>query len=91
MQSNIYIPRIQMFFSGHYVGDMSLDLQTGEPWKKVFGPIFIYLNSASRNEDRHTLWADAKEQVFFLSFLTNGVLFTSLVLLFLFLLKFVMN
>ncbi|KAM7515835.1 hypothetical protein LguiA_005418 [Lonicera macranthoides] len=54
---------LAMFFSGHYAGEMSLDLQTGEPWKKVFGPIFIYLNSASGNEDRHTLWADAKEQM----------------------------
>ncbi|KAM7515832.1 hypothetical protein LguiA_005415 [Lonicera macranthoides] len=54
---------LAMFFSGHYVGDMSLDLQTGEPWKKVFGPIFIYLNSASHNEDHRTLWADAKEQM----------------------------
>ncbi|XP_022871342.1 probable rhamnogalacturonate lyase B [Olea europaea var. sylvestris] len=44
------------FFSGHYAGsNFGIRLRNGEPWKKVFGPIFIYLNSRS--------WADAKKQM----------------------------
>lgn len=36
----------------------------GEPWKKVFGPFFIYLNSdiAAKNNP-FVLWKDAKERV----------------------------
>ncbi|KAK2996013.1 hypothetical protein RJ640_013903, partial [Escallonia rubra] len=52
------------FISGHYAGiDLTLRLQDGEPWKKVFGPIFIYLNSGKPNNDPRTLWEDAKEQM----------------------------
>lgn len=54
-----------MFFSTHYAGEiLGLRFRNGEPWKKVFGPVFIYLNSvASDDEDILTLWTDAKEQV----------------------------
>ncbi|KAK3017898.1 hypothetical protein RJ639_005204 [Escallonia herrerae] len=53
------------FISGHYAGiSLTLRLQDGEPWKKVFGPIFIYLNSGKPNNDPRTLWEDAKEQTF---------------------------
>lgn len=63
---------MQMFFSTHYAGlPLILEFLGGEPWKKVFGPVFIYLNSVSAGEDPLALWADAKEQVlptiFFLS------------------------
>lgn len=52
-----------MFFSTHYAGKpLILEFRNGEPWKKVFGPVFMYLNS---DEDPLTLWSDAKEQVFF--------------------------
>ncbi|KAA8546656.1 hypothetical protein F0562_003113 [Nyssa sinensis] len=54
---------LAMFFSRHYAGsDLELKL-TGEPWKKVFGPVFMYLNSVSDNEDPHTLWKNANEQM----------------------------
>lgn len=55
---------MQMFFSTHYAGSpLIINLRDGEPWKKVFGPVFIYLNSVSDDDDPLTLWADAKEQV----------------------------
>lgn len=42
-----------------YVVKLKLD----EPWKRVFGPIFIYLNSAPDSKDPSLLWEDAKSQV----------------------------
>ncbi|XP_018629377.3 uncharacterized protein [Nicotiana tomentosiformis] len=52
------------FFSGHYAGpELGVNLKEGEPWKKVFGPVFFYLNSDSGNNHR-TLWEDAKTQMF---------------------------
>ncbi|XP_028060840.1 uncharacterized protein LOC114264424 isoform X1 [Camellia sinensis] len=55
---------LQMFFSTHYAGDnLTIKLRDGEPWKKVFGPVLIYLNSVSVEEDALTLWEDAKEQM----------------------------
>lgn len=35
----------------------------GEEWKKVFGPVFIYVNSAFLGDDPLQLWDDAKTQV----------------------------
>ena len=53
-----------MFLSGHYAGqDLNPKFKDGEPWKKVFGPVFIYLNSALRGQDPFWLWEDAKIQV----------------------------
>ncbi|KFK35157.1 hypothetical protein AALP_AA5G246100 [Arabis alpina] len=50
-----------MFTSLHYVGkDMNTTYTSKEPWKKVFGPVFVYLNSAS---SRNLLWTDAKRQM----------------------------
>ncbi|KAK6125863.1 hypothetical protein DH2020_040389 [Rehmannia glutinosa] len=37
-------------------------LRDGEPWKKVFGPVFVYLNSDAGNNPT-TLWEDAKKQM----------------------------
>ncbi|GFQ03725.1 rhamnogalacturonate lyase [Phtheirospermum japonicum] len=55
---------LSMFFSTHYAGKpLMIDFRNGEPWKKVFGPVLIYLNSALDDEDPVTLWADAKEQM----------------------------
>nr|XP_018623891.1 probable rhamnogalacturonate lyase B isoform X2 [Nicotiana tomentosiformis] len=57
---------LNMFFSTHYAGEsLGLKFREGEPWKKVFGPVFTYLNSLSPDElDTLTLWTDAKEQMF---------------------------
>ncbi|KAK6125862.1 hypothetical protein DH2020_040388 [Rehmannia glutinosa] len=55
---------LSMFFSTHYAGQpLMIEFRNGEPWKKVFGPVFIYLNSVLDGEDPLTLWADAKEQM----------------------------
>ncbi|KAF6166743.1 hypothetical protein GIB67_005619 [Kingdonia uniflora] len=55
----------QYFASCHYAGeDLRLTFAHGEPWKKVFGPVFIHLNSVSDGQDAHqALWAAAKQQM----------------------------
>ncbi|CAI0405315.1 unnamed protein product [Linum tenue] len=51
---------LNMFTSTHYTGkDLNTAYRNGEPWKKVLGPVFVYLNSG----DTSTLWRDAKEQM----------------------------
>lgn len=56
-----------MFFSGHYADrPAGVRLQNGEAWKKVLGPVFIYLNSGSGSGSRNAsrvLWQDANRQV----------------------------
>jgi len=59
-----YCCMCQMFLSAHYAGeDIVLKLQPNEPWKKVFGPTFVYLNSLLNGDDPLELWEDAKNQV----------------------------
>lgn len=55
-----------MFVSTHYGGeDLVVKFGEGEKWKKVFGPVFIYLNSVSHDHKNKTakLWDDAKKKV----------------------------
>lgn len=53
----------QIFFSNHYAGpSFGVFLRDGEHWKKVYGPVLIYLNSDSGSEPT-TLWQNAKNQV----------------------------
>ncbi|GMJ02531.1 hypothetical protein like AT1G09890 [Hibiscus trionum] len=57
---------LAIMHSVHYSGeDLLLKFGTNEPWKKVLGPVFIYLNSLSDPEDDplSSLWEDAKEQM----------------------------
>ncbi|KAJ1421333.1 Rhamnogalacturonate lyase [Sesbania bispinosa] len=55
---------LAMFLSAHYAGeDIVLKLQPNEPWKKVFGPTFVYLNTLLDGEDPLELWEDAKNQM----------------------------
>jgi len=50
----------QVFLGPHYVGrDMVIRFEEGESWKKVLGPVFIYLNSGDPSRKRD-LWEDAK-------------------------------
>lgn len=54
-----------MFTSTHYAGkDLNTAYRNGEPWKKVLGPVYVYLNSISASEDPEALWENAKEQVY---------------------------
>ncbi|KAI3725621.1 hypothetical protein L1987_65412 [Smallanthus sonchifolius] len=55
---------LAVFVGAHYAGDDQVPkFGQGEPWKKVFGPVFIYLNSAICGQDPLTLWDDAKRQM----------------------------
>ncbi|KAF5956760.1 hypothetical protein HYC85_003985 [Camellia sinensis] len=64
LTSHVGPTTLSMFFSTHYAGDnQTIKLRDGEPWKKVFGPVLIYLNSVLVEEDALTLWEDAKEQM----------------------------
>ena len=40
-----------------------MKFEEGEAWKKVFGPVFIYLNSFPKEVDPLLLWHEAKNQV----------------------------
>lgn len=53
-----------MFHSAHYAGlDLCPHFQQGEAWQKVFGPVFIYLNSAPVGTPYPALWQNAQAQV----------------------------
>ncbi|XP_020963650.1 rhamnogalacturonate lyase B-like [Arachis ipaensis] len=55
---------LAMFLSSHYAGeDVVMRVQRNESWKKVFGPIFVYLNTSSENQLQPSLWNDAKDQM----------------------------
>ncbi|KAL9820245.1 putative rhamnogalacturonan endolyase [Arabidopsis thaliana] len=61
LTSHVGPTTLSMFTSVHYAGkDMNTNYKSKEPWKKVFGPVFVYLNSAS---SRNLLWTDAKRQM----------------------------
>ncbi|XP_004501130.1 uncharacterized protein [Cicer arietinum] len=54
---------LSVFHSTHYSGtDLIMKFGPNEPWKKVFGPIFIYLNSISNGVSPKMLWNNAKQQ-----------------------------
>lgn len=55
----------QMFLSAHYSGeDLVPKFAAGEQWKKVFGPVYMYVNSEYEgNDPLISLWEDAKIQV----------------------------
>lgn len=57
---------LSMFTSTHYAGmEMDTNYTQGQAWKKVFGPIMVYLNSADPESNNATaiLWEDAKRQM----------------------------
>ncbi|XP_028104962.1 uncharacterized protein LOC114303978 [Camellia sinensis] len=64
LTSHVNPTTLAMFVSAHYGGEeLSLQIGSGEPWKKVFGPVFIYLNSVSDRNNAFSLWDNAKEQM----------------------------
>ncbi|KAM7279465.1 hypothetical protein ACFE04_006599 [Oxalis oulophora] len=69
LTSHVGPTTLAMFLSAHYSGqDLVPKFNTGEAWKKVFGPVFIYLNSAFDLEAQDAiplLWENAKFQMAF--------------------------
>ncbi|XP_062029904.1 probable rhamnogalacturonate lyase B [Rosa rugosa] len=54
-----------VFSSSHYATEqLCLKFKQGEAWKKVYGPVYVYLNLAGPTRDpTTTLWHDAKQQM----------------------------
>ncbi|CAI0382947.1 unnamed protein product [Linum tenue] len=53
-----------MFGSTHYAGsDIDTTYRSSEAWKMVYGPVFIYLNSASTGSSPRVLYQDAQLKV----------------------------
>ncbi|XP_058081208.1 probable rhamnogalacturonate lyase B isoform X2 [Magnolia sinica] len=68
LTSHVGPTTLAMFLSGHYSGeDLTPKFTKGEPWKKVFGPVFMYVNSYDNSgwagTDPLALWEDAKLQM----------------------------
>ncbi|XP_050234926.1 probable rhamnogalacturonate lyase B [Mercurialis annua] len=64
LTSHVGPTTLSVFLSAHYSGeDLVPKFAAGEAWKKVFGPVFVYLNSAILEDDQLSLWEDAKEQM----------------------------
>ncbi|KAF3543315.1 hypothetical protein DY000_02009231 [Brassica cretica] len=52
---------LSMFTSTHYAGkELNTTYASDVPWKKMFGPVFVYLNSAPSHD---LMWTDAKRQL----------------------------
>ncbi|OWM67696.1 hypothetical protein CDL15_Pgr019197 [Punica granatum] len=64
LTSHVGPTTLAVFVSAHYAGDdLVPKFEAGEEWKKVFGPIFLYCNSAFHGVDPlPILWEDAKFQ-----------------------------
>uniref|UniRef100_A0A0D9XAQ5 rhamnogalacturonan endolyase n=1 Tax=Leersia perrieri TaxID=77586 RepID=A0A0D9XAQ5_9ORYZ len=64
LTSHVGPTMLAMFLSAHYAGDdLSPKFMNGEYWKKVHGPVFMYLNSSWDGSDPTLLWEDAKVQM----------------------------
>ncbi|KAI3879855.1 hypothetical protein MKW92_043037 [Papaver armeniacum] len=64
LTSHVGPTSLTVFLSSHYMGQDKIPMfGNGEPWKKVHGPVFIYLNSAPHDTNESTLWDDANEQL----------------------------
>ncbi|KAG0453281.1 hypothetical protein HPP92_025945 [Vanilla planifolia] len=64
LTSHVGPTTLAVFVSGHYSGDALVPkFRNGEYWKKVFGPVFIYLNSSLGETDPRVLWEDAYLQM----------------------------
>ncbi|KAI3832912.1 hypothetical protein MKW92_013120 [Papaver armeniacum] len=64
LTSHVGPTSLTVFLSSHYMGQDKLPrFGNGEPWKKVHGPVFVYLNSAPPGKNESALWDDANEQL----------------------------
>ncbi|XP_030454518.2 uncharacterized protein LOC115675872 [Syzygium oleosum] len=64
LTSHVGPTTLAVFLSAHYTGDdLVPKFQAGEEWKKVFGPVFLYVNSVTDPVDHLFLWEGAKLQM----------------------------
>ncbi|KAI4389482.1 hypothetical protein MLD38_001704 [Melastoma candidum] len=64
LTSHVGPTTLSVFLSSHYAGeDLTPKFQAGEEWKKVFGPVFIHVNSLFEGLDPLLLWEEAKLQM----------------------------
>ncbi|KAI3970339.1 hypothetical protein MKX01_023986 [Papaver californicum] len=64
LTSHVGPTSLTVFLSSHYMGQNLVPMfRDGEPWKKVYGPVFIYLNTAPPSTNESALWDDANEQL----------------------------
>nr|XP_027089915.1 probable rhamnogalacturonate lyase B isoform X4 [Coffea arabica] len=64
LTSHVNPTTLAIFVTSHYAGeDLIVKFEDGEVWKKVFGPVCIYLNSAPKGAEAQDLWDNAKEQM----------------------------
>ncbi|XP_058780720.1 probable rhamnogalacturonate lyase B [Vicia villosa] len=65
LTSHVGPTTLAVFLSAHYSGeDLVPKFKANEAWKKVFGPVFIYVNSPYYEDyDPIKLWDDAKLQM----------------------------
>lgn len=68
LTSHVGPTALSEFHSGHYVGsEVGMSYAEGEPWKKVFGPVYVHLNSdvpgSNQSNMSLSLWNNAKEQM----------------------------
>ncbi|XP_057251848.1 probable rhamnogalacturonate lyase B [Beta vulgaris subsp. vulgaris] len=62
LTSHVGPSMLSMFHSTHYTGtELVMKFANGEPWKKVFGPYLVHLNSGKG--DPRALWQEAKNQL----------------------------
>ncbi|CAN6345595.1 unnamed protein product [Urochloa humidicola] len=60
LTSHVGPTSLSVFLGPHYIGrDMVIQFENAEYWKKVLGPVFIYLNSGDAGS-KSDLWEDAK-------------------------------
>ncbi|CAI9111390.1 OLC1v1011609C1 [Oldenlandia corymbosa var. corymbosa] len=64
LTSHVGPTSLAVFHTRHYAGTTlkGLSFEDGEPWKKVFGPVFLYLNSGPNDVQPSSLWNNAKQQ-----------------------------
>ncbi|XP_061967377.1 uncharacterized protein LOC133691065 isoform X3 [Populus nigra] len=64
LTSHVGPTSLGVMHSTHYAGaDVTIKIGPNEPWKKVYGPVFAYVNSLSDGKDPLSLWKDAKKQM----------------------------
>ncbi|KAI3832432.1 hypothetical protein MKX03_020666 [Papaver bracteatum] len=64
LTSHVGPTSLTVFFSSHYMGQDKIPMfGNGEPWKKVYGPVFLYLNTDPHCTNESALWDEAKEQL----------------------------